>query len=204
MFNLFKKKPAAAQFDHEVWITTAAKYEALRDQIKESPSTVIWFFHFFSESGSEVKHVLDALGLPSQNANQLRDATEPGVWLLPAEAAIAANGNAPAVDPLIVVHEHYPIPGPEIELANALAALFPDKKVALHTSLDEPLMERFGVERIKKLLEQMGAKSNESISHAMVTKSIRRAQEKIEKDAKGDVKSASQAEWFQRNRVSPG
>ena len=52
-------------------------------------------------------------------------------------------------------------------------------------SLEDSLMRLFGSERIAKLMDRMGHKEGEVIEHSMITKSIERAQKKVEENAFG-------------------
>ena len=49
-----------------------------------------------------------------------------------------------------------------------------------YLSLEDDLMRLFGSERIAKVMDRMGIKDGEVITHSMVTKSIERAQKKVE------------------------
>jgi preprotein translocase subunit SecA len=49
-------------------------------------------------------------------------------------------------------------------------------------SLEDDLMRKFGSERIAKLMDRMGLKEGEVITHGMVSKSIERAQKKVEEN----------------------
>jgi len=49
-------------------------------------------------------------------------------------------------------------------------------------SLEDDLMRKFGSDRIAKLMDRMGLKEGEVISHGMVSKSIERAQKKVEEN----------------------
>ena len=49
-------------------------------------------------------------------------------------------------------------------------------------SLEDDLMRLFGSERISKLMDRMGLKEGEVITHSMITKSIERAQKKVEEN----------------------
>ena len=49
-------------------------------------------------------------------------------------------------------------------------------------SLEDDLMRKFGSERIAKLMDRMGLKEGEVITHSMVSKSIERAQKKVEEN----------------------
>lgn len=52
-------------------------------------------------------------------------------------------------------------------------------------SLEDGLMRKFGSERIAKVMDRMGYKEGEVIQHSMITKSIERAQKKVEENAFG-------------------
>ena len=49
-------------------------------------------------------------------------------------------------------------------------------------SLDDDLMRLFGSERIARIMDTLGIKEGEVIQHSMITKSIERAQKKIEEN----------------------
>ena len=55
-------------------------------------------------------------------------------------------------------------------------------------SLEDPLMRLFGSERISKLMDRMGLKEGEVIQHGMISKSIERAQKKVEENNFGQRK----------------
>lgn len=49
-------------------------------------------------------------------------------------------------------------------------------------SLEDDLMRKFGSERIAKMMDRMGLKEGEVIQHSMISKSIERAQKKVEEN----------------------
>ena len=51
-----------------------------------------------------------------------------------------------------------------------------------YVALDDNLMRLFGSERIAKMMDRMGLKEGEVIQHSMITKSIERAQKKVEEN----------------------
>jgi preprotein translocase subunit SecA len=55
-------------------------------------------------------------------------------------------------------------------------------------SLEDDLMRLFGSERISKLMDRMGHKEGEVITHSMITRSIERAQKKVEENNFGTRK----------------
>ena len=55
-------------------------------------------------------------------------------------------------------------------------------KSQFYVALDDNLMQLFGSERIAKMMDRMGLKEGEVIQHSMITKSIERAQKKVEEN----------------------
>ncbi|HCY81468.1 MAG TPA: preprotein translocase subunit SecA, partial [Xanthomarina gelatinilytica] len=54
-----------------------------------------------------------------------------------------------------------------------------------YVSLEDNLMRLFGSERIAKMMDRMGLKEGEVIQHSMISKSIERAQKKVEENSFG-------------------
>ena len=76
-------------------------------------------------------------------------------------------------------------------------------------SLEDNLMRLFGSERIASLMDRMGLKEGEVIQHSMITKSIERAQKKVEENNFGirkrlieydDVMNAQREVIYKRRR----
>ncbi len=78
-----------------------------------------------------------------------------------------------------------------------------------YVSLEDNLMRLFGSERIAKVMDRMGLKEGEVIQHSMMTKSIERAQKKVEENNFGvrkrlleydDVMNAQREVVYKRRR----
>ena len=54
-----------------------------------------------------------------------------------------------------------------------------------YVSLEDNLMRLFGSERIAKMMDRMGLEEGEVIQHSMISKSIERAQKKVEENQFG-------------------
>jgi preprotein translocase subunit SecA len=76
-------------------------------------------------------------------------------------------------------------------------------------SLEDDLMRKFGSERIAKIMDRMGLKEGEVITHSMVSKSIERAQKKVEENNFGirkrlleydDVMNAQRKKIYQQRK----
>ena len=78
-----------------------------------------------------------------------------------------------------------------------------------YVSLEDNLMRLFGSERVSKIMDRMGLKEGEVIQHSMMTKSIERAQKKVEENNFGirkrlleydDVMSAQREVIYKRRK----
>jgi hypothetical protein len=103
---------------------------------------------------------------------------------------------------LVLVAEHYPLPEGDEALVAFLSNLPSQSTIRFHSALDEPLFKMFGGDRISnvmKMLETLGQGEKEYISHTSVTSAIRKAQENIKKNVRGNNRVDSMEEWFQYN-----
>ncbi len=96
---------------------------------------------------------------------------------------------------------HYPIPSKENKLLERLSNI-KSLTSTFYSSLDEPSFEIFGATNVMSIMEKLGLKDEESIEHAMVTKAMERAREKIEDKVKFEHEASSEREWFQKNMKS--
>ena len=87
----------------------------------------------------------------------------------------------------------------EQEILDTLAALPCLHDITFHMALTDALMRHFGGERIASLMKSMGAEEEEFLSHPMITKSVRRAQEKVEKKVRREKEAESAEEWMRYN-----
>ncbi|HEY6160003.1 MAG TPA: hypothetical protein VI112_02240, partial [Bacteroidia bacterium] len=105
--------------------------------------------------------------------------------------------------PLLVFAEHYPLSSTEDAVLSGIENIFGEDagnvQVRFYTALDEPMMKIFGADKIIDLVKKMGMKDDEAITHAMVTKSIHNAQEKLNSKVTAEVKCNSAEEWMKVN-----
>lgn len=71
------------------------------------------------------------------------------------------------------------------------------KEVVIYSSLDEAILDIFGGKKIVDMMRKLGMKEDEMIQNSMISRSLKRAQEKIASKAiiSGTVKS--QRDWLQ-------
>ena len=130
-------------------------------------------------------------------------ASRPGkVWLGSALAFHVANSASAAVTGSvleIIVAEHHPMQSRDQQLVDSAKKLSCEGNLCFHFSLDDPVMRHFGAETIKALYERLGIPKDECVSHHLVTRAIRTAQEKIESQVGKDVPTHSTEDWFKYN-----
>lgn len=96
----------------------------------------------------------------------------------------------------LVLWGHPPLASIEDEIAFTTS---PFSAVIIMSSLDDALMQYFGSNKIKKLMTQMGHRDGEILENNMISKSIRMAQEELQKSIKNPKSATSDKEWFRLN-----
>jgi len=176
MFNLFRKKGPSIKVTDKIVIAEEAKLKAMLNYWTENKNAV--FIFWFDESLDHAEKYFTAQ-------------TTETVTLLTARQANAAQltGKIP------VFAEHYPLRNKEEELYHKLGLT----NVLIFSSLKEALFQRFGGDRIIEMMQKLGMKDDTLIEHALISNSIRQAQDKIEKKVVMEVSAHSQKDWLQKN-----
>ncbi|HEU5292145.1 MAG TPA: hypothetical protein VFU05_15955, partial [Cyclobacteriaceae bacterium] len=73
------------------------------------------------------------------------------------------------------------------------------KEIPVTSSLDEPLFQHFGGEKLIDTMKKLGMKEDEVIGHSFVTSAIRNAQKKLEKKVRIEKTANGAEEWFRLN-----
>lgn len=176
MFNFFGKKEDAVKTTDIIWMSDTAKWNGIIEAWKKNPSLMIicWF-----------ENTIQAL----QTIFTKETTAEISLYMPRNINTSQLTGKQ------IIFAEHHPLKKKEQEVFSKWQL----KEVVIHSSLDEPLFQHFGGERIIDLMRKMGMQENESVQHAMISSSIKNAQEKIEKKMIADFSANSQQEWIARN-----
>lgn len=194
--------------DDKVWYDEARKLEQICLRVAEvcrSGHSVLLLSHFESALAS-LARLLHAKGIDHErsrvNLSEL-PRTGPGkAWLDHARAfqVFGQVPNALETAPIeIIVSEHHPMYSRDQDLLDTAAGLICDATLTFYFSLDDPLMKYFGSDSVKALFERLGIDKSECISHPLVNRSIRQAQEKIEKKVGKDLAAQSAEDWFKYN-----
>lgn len=179
MLNLFKKKEQELKVVDKVTISGAAKLQAMLAEWNRDKNTA--FIFWFDESLRQAASFFATQTIEPVTLLGLREAGHPQI-----------DGKS------IVFAEHYPLKSKEEELYKKLNVKLP----VIFSSLGEPLFKIFGADKIVEMMKQLGMKEEEVIEHKMISKAIRKTQEKIEDKVLIDQPAQSQQEWLERNLVS--
>jgi hypothetical protein len=206
---LFGKKNQNKVSD-KVWITEKYKIDGILNDIKNSPPTQINILTcYFKDSIQQYTELFQ------QNTIDFEDVTKTNYsnyysknYILNADLIIDSTKFEKLIavfntkDIKLLFTEHYPIFSREkIILDKINSMITKPTETVFYSSLDEPIYQVFGVERINSVLEKLGLAEGEFIQHSMITSAIANAQEKIEQKVKFESKSNSLKDWFRMNNV---
>lgn len=171
MFSgLFGKKSTTIPVKDTVWLNSAGRWQACSDWLLAHPGSAIlaWFPADLREAKARLGGDPQTfLGMAEQAGSRFW--TEPPVFL-----------------------GHYPLQKKEQEVFASLGL----KEAIVFNALDDAFFLGFGGEKIAGLMKKLGMAENEPISHAMISSSIAKAQEKLEKKVLADHSADSLEEWM--------
>lgn len=217
MFSFFKSKPKLPEISDRIWMSETAKalgfYKDIQSSLGQQPQVqnvlddptvldnnfsgqkakicVLYFFEdtlkslstAFKDKISTSFVLMSALELEksSRLQHQLKEIIESGNYK-------------------ILFAEHYPLARVEKPILEKIATLSPDTiKVCFYASLEDPIMQAFGSDRITTLMKQLGMEENDVLEHKMISTSLQKAQEKVDSKVKNELKTDSAKEWFLKN-----
>jgi hypothetical protein len=100
----------------------------------------------------------------------------------------------------IIVAEHHPRYSPDQSIIDLAQRATYGSELCFHIALDDPLLKYFGGgSSLQSLLEKLGLSADGCISHPLVTRAIRNAQEKIERKVPRELPAESIQDWFKYN-----
>jgi hypothetical protein len=176
IFNFSQKKKGTPNIKDMVWMSQSAKLGGCLKLLQEQKDVAV--VAWFSKTQEEFHHFLN-----EQHG-------------LDIEIHLAQTVVSTQISNIkLILLEHFPLRNKE---ENLILNLNPTQVIVLN-SLDEPLFEVFGSEEIIRLMKSLGMKEDEMIEHPMISKSIARAQQKLEQKGTYESSANSSKEWFERN-----
>lgn len=196
IFGWFRK--TAPSYDDCVWLSCAARKRAILAQA-QTAQTPLLLVAFFQATLDEFARALRDAEVAFAEVGPTRSLRPTAVHL---QLALADRvGHLPAsslADGGFCVIEHHPLPEPNTALLDQLARLGPARPV-FHSALDEPLMLRFGGERVAALMLTLEVPEAEPIAAPMVAKALANAREKVRKKVVAPLAARSMREWVELN-----
>jgi hypothetical protein len=189
-----KKRTNVEVVPDHIWMTTEAKFAGLAEEAEErSKSATVAILL--------VAHFPDVLARLGELANRQ-------TWGVPCKAVPASDLDSDLAASLdldetaildIIVGERHPLPSVDDRLEEFADELPCRCRFSHHVSLEDAVLKVFAGDWIKNVLKQMGMQENEAIESQMVSRRIRKAQEKIEDRAFRKVDAESAEEWLAKN-----
>lgn len=207
----FKKKKKSIQANDKVWINKTAKFRGLYTTFaatQQSKEALLVVNHF-TNTQNEVKLLAEQLNIIHQVIEYSNEnIATASIYITSAPHLQQATFSHPLIQHLaqranlqVIISEHHPAYTQDQELLDQLLTLLPNAQPCFFTSLDEPFMQEFGGEKLITMMQRLGLNENETLEHSMITKSIIRAQQKLEKKAGQNIKANSQQEWLKQSGV---
>jgi preprotein translocase subunit SecA len=209
----FKKNDKSKRLDDKVFINDNSKFKALTADIKKRSVENVPLFAvcFFDDTKEKLSRMLDDQQIKYRNidkgfAGDLSISSEGEIHLMYAKTLSRVfnlkrtNQRSEKLEACFIFTEHYPVFSKEEAVIDKIDTLTENKaEILFYVSLDEALLQVFGSDNIKIMMQKMGLKESECIEHSFVTKSIINAQKKIEKKIGTESEASSQEDWFKKN-----
>jgi preprotein translocase subunit SecA len=217
LFNLFSKPKTFEHLDDRIWTTREAKLRGMIREIEERSGEVdrLLVVAHFPDTLREACEVLRQANIAFEQEQHKWDSRDisgliqhnegrPFVALaeslpdtFPDDQQNLLGETTPIVS--VVVLERHPLASQDDHVARFAQSLPSRSRLRFLLSLEDPLMQQFAGDSVRKTLEKLGMQEDESIESQMVAQRIRGVQQKIQKQVFGNSKAESAQEWLGRN-----
>lgn len=195
--------------DDKVWFNANIKLQEITRVVvsaHEAGRSTLVLSHF-EDTITRINALLRAAGIPFERFAMYHSAelcgSSPGrVWVGLVRAFEPPGLQIPSSPKgklEVLLAEHHPMQSKDQEFIDKAARLPCEVELSFHFSLDDPMLEHFGGQRLQDLCRRLGMAETECISHPTVNTAIRNAQEKIESTVPRDVPAHSPEDWFKYN-----
>ncbi|MFY0654815.1 MAG: hypothetical protein JXQ96_22475 [Cyclobacteriaceae bacterium] len=202
MFGFFKSKLKGPQLTYFVYLNQTALYRQLFNRlIREINSGGrILVVYYFSKTLEELKMLIEAGKLDYSMVGNNVDVT---AKLYLASESEVLNSQSSGLNlemfSVVIFSEIHPMAGRDLALHEHLQQYNKEAYEVFYTSMDSPIIQPFGAERIINIMKKLGMDENEMIEHDMVTQSLIKAQEKISAAVRHEKPADSAELWMSLN-----
>ena len=197
MFGFFKKKQKTAKALSRIALTRQAAFLDLIKEVSEVKKP-IYVFYFFEESKNYLKGLLTTEYLSFKDTTSEPTPPDADIYFINART-FSPHSFKFTKTKIVYCLDHYPLHSVFSNLSLALGEMSVPPELIIYGGLDEPILNRFGGERITQFMQKMGIQESEMIEHEMINNAIESAQKKIEAKVTVESKSHSASEWFTLN-----
>ncbi len=185
-----KRQSSVHVLDDRIWMTQSAKLSGIKHQLRQkTDSATILLVAHFEETLQQLRSITAEYAEKPVQLILAEDLKSDTARLNPEENSV--------ID--LIVAERHPLKSADdalLLIAEGMPCRF---RVTYHVSLEDPLFKHFLSGSLETILEQLGMKENEPIESPLITRSVKGAQQKIEKQAFGNSRAKSAAEWLELN-----
>lgn len=177
LFDLFTKKPSGPTIRDLNWINKQGKWNGCLKLVAEHPDAIV--VSWFVQTAAELIHFAESKNSQPpeiRNANYLLTST--------------------LDNKTVIFLEHHPLFSKEEVLLKDAKT----KQIFVLNSMDDSLFMHIGGQNIADLMIKMGQPEDEPLEHTMISKSIRKLQDKIQKAITVENPAQSVEEWFSKNQ----
>ncbi len=209
-----KKAGKLPQFKDLIWVTQARKVDngckILGEKVTQGsaclaiahfPSTLQTFQDVLTTQQIPYETITASHLTPTTLANIITRRRQPNLFL--ALSSQIAEPNPEEQFPIpqfdLTLLERYPTPERDQALLVFAQGCGITKTVQAYWGLDEPLLQRFGGDRIQSMMSVFQIDENTPIESSMLTNSLRNAQTKLQKSLIQEFRANSPEEWFQHS-----
>lgn len=210
-----KKKP---RFSERIWLTTQGKVNDLLGHLQSNAqqgrnSVVVTHFQDTNQSMLEIlaKEGVDyqviknlsqfPCGMPDvfNKKGQILVLMSEAIPAFVAKASNSQPKNATLLPVSVHMVEHYPLLERDQRVLD-LDMVWPVRlEFTSYTSLDEPWLSAFGIDRVRTIISKLGIDEDEALEHPMLIRSIQTAQKRLARQVQREQVCASCREWVLKN-----
>ncbi len=193
LLDFFSRRAPSSVHRNEdrIWLTVDGLREWLTNQLQRSANGADGFLlvaHFANQ--------LDSLETLRESAGLACGVSLAGN-LSPELAARLSLSEESVLDVFVV--QHHPLPRHDDRIVEFAESLPCRCRLTFLVSADDPLMQILLGDAVRSVLRSLGMQESESIQSGMVTRRLRKSQEKFARQLADDVDADSIAEWLVAN-----